>query len=175
MASNRAATSKKIVVAHCLPIDSSHAGTGWPVSPESTSRRTSPTLRSTTVWSQSSSSGPSMRFRWPRTRGLAWASSVSLSPSTHCREVRPAFSRRAVRCFCQPRRLQLSFNQLIKGGRRRAALNRLTQYLFTWHAEVKLGPRVDAAFVLDPSSQRADFHANALRNNYIHYPWDLLR
>lgn len=137
--SNRAVTWKKIIVTHCLAIDCPDAGTGSRDSLESTSRRTSPALRSTTVWSQSSSSGPSMRFRWPRTPGQAWASSVSLSLSTRCREVRPCSS--FFHCLTVAASISLPCFHLflfISGGRKHTGLNRLMRYLFTCHAEVIL-------------------------------------
>lgn len=147
MTSNSMVTWKKIVVTHCLAIDCPDAGTGSPGSLESTNRRTSPALRSTTAWSQSSSSGPSMRFRWPRTLGQAWASSVSLSLSTHCREVRPCFSVTLSGfffllpnscCFYLPLCFHLFL--FISGGRKHAGLNRLMLYLFTCPAEVNTEP-----------------------------------
>lgn len=57
----------------------------------------------------------------------------------------------------------------ISGGRKHAGLNRLMQYLFTCYAEVNLVSNVDATFILEPSSQTANFHANPLQNNYANY------
>lgn len=174
MTSNCTVTWKKIVVTHCLAIDCPDAGTGSLGSLESTSRRTSPALRSTTAWSQSSSSGPSMRFRWPHIPGQAWASSVSLSLSTHCREVRPCFS--VTHCFFCYLTVAASIGlcvfiysfSSVEGG----SVLVWTGWCSTClHATLRstLSVHVDATFILELSSQTANFHANPLQNNYVNY------
>ncbi len=176
MTSNGTVTWKKIVVAYCLAIDCPDAGTGSPGSLESTSRRTSPALRSTTAWSQSSSSGPSMRFRWPRTPGQAWASSVSLSLSTHCREVRPCFSVTLSGFFFWYLTVAASIGHCVfiysfssaEGGSMLVWTGWCSTCL---HATLRstLSFHIDTTFILEPSSQRANFHANLLQNNYVNY------
>lgn len=63
------------------------AGTAWPGCLSGTSLRTSQMLMSTICCWRTSSSGPTMRSRWPPTTAPGGVSTAAKSPSGPCREV----------------------------------------------------------------------------------------